>query len=177
MRSTFSPIVSAAAAPPALAGTADAHRALFVAVVFVADPADGLPPSQRSRSYSLMAELVAVVASCVAEVPPRRLHGNAASSNTSARVGVGVGEIIGVDYRHHPLSVCKVAVLPLKVGLAGSLVLWWKAPYDDVLVLAVRRVLLENDGNEAAAVLVLFCRESQRGLHPNASLPFPFLGM
>ena len=94
-----------------------------------------------------MAELVAVV-------PPRRLHGNATSRDTSRRIGVGVGEVVGVDLRHHPPNVLKVAILSFKVRLADSVVLWWKALQDYVLVPAVRRALLGCDGVQAVAAPV-----------------------
>ena len=80
----------------------------------------------------IVAELVAVVEIYVAEVSPR--------------VGVGSGEVVGVDLRHHVPNVCKVAILPLKVGLADFVVLWWKALQDDVLVLAIRGAPLGSDG-------------------------------
>ena len=51
-------------------------------------------------------------------------------------------------------NVFKVAILPLKVGLVGSAVLWWKAQ-DDVLVLAVRGALLWDDIIYAVAAQVL----------------------
>ena len=93
-----------------------------------------------------MAELVAVVAAYVAEVPLRRLHGDTASRDTSSRVGVGAGEVVGVDLQHHPSNICKVAILSFKVDLADPLVLWGKALLDDVLVPAVRGALLGCDG-------------------------------
>ena len=72
----------------------------------------------------IMAELVAVVTIYFAEVPPRRLHGNATSRDTSWRIGMGAGEVVGVDLRHHPPNVLKVAILPFKVRLADPVVLW-----------------------------------------------------
>ena len=68
---------------------------------------------------------------------PRRLSGG--------RVRGGAGEVVGIDLRHHPSNVCKVAILPLKVGLVDSVVLWWMALPDDVLVLAVRGPHLGSD--------------------------------
>ena len=62
----------------------------------------------------VVAELVVVMAIYAAEVWPYRLHGDAASRDTSCRVGVGADEVVGVDLRHHPPNVCKVAILPLK---------------------------------------------------------------
>ena len=67
----------------------------------------------------IVAERVAVVKNYVAEVPPRRLSGG--------RVRSGAGEVVGIDLRHHPSNVCKVAILPLKVGLADSVVIRWMA--------------------------------------------------
>ena len=93
----------------------------------------------------IMAENFVVMAIYVSEAPPRCLHGDAASRDISSRVGVGAGEVVGVDVRHHPPNMCKVAVLSLEVGLADSVVLWWKALQDDVLVLAVRGALLGCD--------------------------------
>ena len=55
----------AADAPPASADAADVRLTGCATVVLI------------------IAELVAVVAICVAEVSPRRLHGNAASHDTS----------------------------------------------------------------------------------------------
>ena len=72
----------------------------------------------------IVAELVAVVKIDHAEVSPRRLHGGAASRDTSRRVGVGAGEVVGVDLGHHPPNVCKVAFLPLKVRLTDPVVFW-----------------------------------------------------
>ena len=94
----------------------------------------------------IVAEFVAVVTIYLAEVPPRRLHGDAASRYTSWRVGEGAGEVVGVDLRHHPPNVCKVAILPLKVRLADPVVFWLKALQNDVLELAVRGALLGYDG-------------------------------
>ena len=71
-----------------------------------------------------MGKLAAIVAFYVAEVPLRRLHGDAVFRDTSWRVGVGAGEVVGVDLRHHPPNVCKVAILPLKVSMADFVVLW-----------------------------------------------------
>ena len=85
----------------------------------------------------IMAELVAEVKMYFAEVPPRRLHGNATSRDTSRRIGVGAGEVVDVDLRHHPPNVLKVAILPFKVRLAGPVVLWWKELQDYALVPAV----------------------------------------
>ena len=92
----------------------------------------------------IMAELVAVVTIYFAEVPPRRLHGNATPRDTSRRIGVGAGEVVGVDLRHHPPNVLKVAILPFKVRLADPVVLWWKELQDYVLVPAVRSALLRT---------------------------------
>ena len=47
----------------------------------------------------IVAELVAVVAIYVAEVPPRRLHGDATSHDTSWGVEVGAGEVVCVFSR------------------------------------------------------------------------------
>ena len=66
----------------------------------------------------IVAELVAVVIIYLAEVSPRRLHGDAASRDTSWRVGVGTCEVVGVDLGHHPPNVCKVEIFPLEVRLA-----------------------------------------------------------
>ena len=71
----------------------------------------------------IVAKLVAVVAIDVAEVSPRRLHGDTASYDTFRRIGVGAGKVVGVDLRHHPSYVCKVVIHPLKEGLADSIVL------------------------------------------------------
>ena len=102
-----------------------------------------------------MAELVAVVTIYFAEVPPRRLHGDAASrDDTSWRIRVGAGEVVGVDLRHHPPNVCKIAIFPFKVRLADPVVLWWKALQDYVLVPAVRGALLGCDGIQAVATPV-----------------------
>ena len=67
----------------------------------------------------IVAELIVVVTIYVAGVSPRRLHGDAASRDTSRQVGVGAGETVGFDLRHHPPNGCKVAILPLK-GSGGS---------------------------------------------------------
>ena len=68
-------------------------------------------------------------------------------------------EVVRVDLRHHPLNVCKVLVLPLKVDLAGSVVRWCKALQDNVLVLAVRGALLGCDGiKTVAAPVLLVCK-------------------
>ena len=75
----------------------------------------------------IVAELVAVVVICVAEVLPRRLHGDSTSRDTSGKVGVGAGEVAGVSLRRHPSNICKVAILPFKVSMADSVLLWWKA--------------------------------------------------
>ena len=56
------------------------------------------------------------------------------------------GEVDGVDLRHHPPNVCKVSILPLKVSLGDSVILWRKALQDDVLVPAVQAALLGGDG-------------------------------
>ena len=104
----------------------------------------------------IVAELVAVVAICVAEVLPRHLQGDASSRDTSLQVGVGAGEVVGVDLRHYPPNACKIAVLPLNVGLVGSVVLWWKALLDDVLVSVVPGALPGGDETEAVAVPVPF---------------------
>ena len=93
-----------------------------------------------------MAELVKVVAIYVVEVSTRRLHGDVASRDISWQVGVGAGKVVSVDLGHHLPNVCKVAILPLKVGLADFVVLWWKALQNGVLVLAVRGALLGCDG-------------------------------
>ena len=86
----------------------------------------------------IVVELEAVVAIYVAEVPPGRLHGG--------RVGVGVGEVVGIDLRHNPPNVCRVAIFPLKVGLVNSVVRWSMALQDDVLVLVVRGAFLRSEG-------------------------------
>ena len=70
----------------------------------------------------IVAELVAVVAICVAEVLPRRLQGDASSRDTSLRVGVGAGEVVGIDLRHYSSNACKVAVPP-------STWVWWVLSY------------------------------------------------
>ena len=108
----------------------------------------------------IVAKLVAVVTIYVAEVPLCRLHDDAASRDASLRVGVGVGEVVGIDIPHHPPNVCKVASLSLKVGLADFIVLWWKALQDGVLVLAVRGALLGGDGIQAIAAPVLLVETS-----------------
>ena len=102
----------------------------------------------------IMAELLAVVTIYFAEVPPRRLHGNDTSRDTSLRIGVGAGEVVGMDLRHHAPNVLKVAILPFKVRLADPVVLWWKALQDYVLVPKVRRALLGCDGIQAVAAPV-----------------------
>ena len=94
----------------------------------------------------IVAKLVAVVAIYVAEVSPRRLHGDVASRDTSRRVKVGAGEVVGVVLQHHPSNICRVAILSLRVGLVDSVVLWWKALQNNVLVLAVRGAVLGGDG-------------------------------
>ena len=91
--------------------------------------------------FLIVAELVAVVATYVAEVP-----GDAAYRYISCRVGVVADKVVGVDFRHHPSNVCKGPILSLKMGLANFVVLWWKALQDDVLVLAVRGALFGGDG-------------------------------
>ena len=73
-----------------------------------------------------------------------------ATPRPATPLGVGAGGVICID-----LSVCKVEVLPLKMGLAGCAILWWKALQNDVLELAVRGVLLKGDGIEAVAAPVL----------------------
>ena len=61
----------------------------------------------KVRAVILMAaELVEVVAIYAAGVPPCRLNGDAVSHNSSRRVGVGAGEDVGVDLRHHRPNVC-----------------------------------------------------------------------
>ena len=45
----------------------------------------------------IVVKLVAVVTIFVAEVPLHRLHGDAASRDFSWRVGVGSGEVVGID--------------------------------------------------------------------------------
>ena len=53
----------------------------------------------------IIAKLVVVVESFVAEVPPRRFHDDAASRDTSVRVGIGVNKVVGVDLRHVPENI------------------------------------------------------------------------
>ena len=48
-------------------------------------------------------------------------------------------------FQNHSPNVCKIADLPLQVGLTDSCVLWWKAMQDDVLVLPVRGALIGDD--------------------------------
>ena len=72
----------------------------------------------------VVVELVAVVKIYLAQVSPRRLHGDATSRDTSWRVRVGAGEVVGVDLRHHPPNICKTAILSVKVHLADPVVLW-----------------------------------------------------
>ena len=90
--------------------------------------------------------LGAVVTIYLAEVRPRRLHGDAASNDTSSRLRDRAAEIVGADLRHHPPNVCKVEILPLKVGLADSVAFWWKALQEYVLVSVVRKALFRGDG-------------------------------
>ena len=86
----------------------------------------------------IVAKRVAVEVFCVVEVPPHRQHGDAASGDTSSRVGVGAGEIGGIDLRYYRPNVCKVAAFPFKVVLTDSVVLCWEVQQDHVIVLAVR---------------------------------------
>ena len=81
MSTTFSPLLSAAAVRPATADPVDVRLAACGAVVCVADSDDGL--LEVGAVVLIMAELVAVVTIYFAEVPPRRLHGNATSRDTS----------------------------------------------------------------------------------------------
>ena len=46
------------------------------------------------------------------------------------RPAIPLDQAVGVDLRHHPPNVCKVAVFHLKVYLADSVILWWKALKD-----------------------------------------------
>ena len=68
---------------------------------------------------------------------------------------MGAGEVVGVDLRHHPPNVHKVASLPFKVRLTDPVVLWWKALQDYVLVPVVRGALLGCDEIQAVAATVL----------------------
>ena len=52
MSTTFHPLFSATAAPPASAEAADVHLVAYAAVVCVAGSADGLAQTRRSRSSS-----------------------------------------------------------------------------------------------------------------------------
>ena len=108
----------------------------------------------------IVAEFVAVVVFCVAEVSPHRLRGGATFHDTSWRVGVGAGEVVGVDLRHYPTNIYKVAVFPLKVGLTDSVVLSWKALQDNVLVLAVRGALLGSGGIEVISARILLLEKA-----------------
>ena len=103
----------------------------------------------------VVVELIVVVTYYLGEVSPRRLHGDATSRDTSGRVRVGAGEVVGVDLRHHPPNICKTTLLYLKVRPADRVVLWWKAMQDHVLVPAVRWALLRCDGMKSVAAPVL----------------------
>ena len=50
MSTIFPPLLSAAAAPPALADAADVRLVACASVVCIVDSADGLPESRRSLS-------------------------------------------------------------------------------------------------------------------------------
>ena len=76
---------------------------------------------ELGAAFLLVTKFVAVVAIYVAKV--LRLHSDAASRDTSGRVEVGAGEVVGVDFRHHPPNVCKVVILSLKMALTDSVVL------------------------------------------------------
>ena len=90
--------------------------------------------------FLIVAELVAVVATYVAEVP-----GDAAYRDIACRVGVVADRVVGVDLCYYPSNVSKGSILSLKMGMANFIVLWWKALQDDVLVLAVRGALFGGD--------------------------------
>ena len=122
MSTIFSSLPSAAAAPPRLRlmrlmSTSLLVLPLSTLLIMLTDCLE------VGVVVLIKAELVAVVAICVAEVPPRRLHCDSTSRDTSGRVGVGAGEVAVVNLRRHPPNICKVAVLPFKVSLGDSALL------------------------------------------------------
>ena len=123
----------------------------------------------------LVAKLVAVliVAIYVAKVHLHRLHGDAASCDTSRLVGVGTGAVVGIHIRHHPPNVCKVAIFSLEVGLVDYVVLWWKACPRT----GDRRDPPRGWRNSGGRGTGPSCREYHRDLRPIVSSPFPFLGV
>ena len=81
MSTTFAPLPSATAVRPASADPVHVLLAACGAVVCVAGSSDGL--LEAGAVVLMLAERVAVVTIYFAEVPPRRLHGNATSRDTS----------------------------------------------------------------------------------------------
>ena len=81
------------------------------------------------------------------------------------------GKVVGVDLRHHPPSVLKVAILPFKVRLVDPVVLWWKTLQEYVLVPAVRRALLGCDRIQVVAARSFLSRKSS-GSSSDAFSPF-----
>ena len=81
MSITFSTLPSAATTPPASADAADVRLALMrslpASLILLTDCLE------VGAVILIVTKLVAVVAICVAEVLPRRLHGDAASRDTS----------------------------------------------------------------------------------------------
>ena len=82
----------------------------------------------------IVAELVAVVTIYLAEVSPVACMATPRPAIPLDELGVGAGDVVGVDLGYHPPNVCKVAILPLKVRLADPVVFWWKALQNDNLV-------------------------------------------
>ena len=95
MSTTFAPLPSAAAAPQASANVTDVHLAACAAVICVADLL--IDCLKLGADVLIVAGVVAAVVIYVAEVSPRRLHGDAASRDTTGRVGVEAGVVVGVD--------------------------------------------------------------------------------
>ena len=81
MSKIFAPLPSAAAVRPASVDPADPRLAACGAVVCVTDSDDGC--LEVGAVVLIVAELVAAVTIYLAEVPARRLHGDAASRDTS----------------------------------------------------------------------------------------------
>ena len=81
MSTTFVLLPFVVAAMLTLIDATDVGVATCAVVVCIADSADWLPGGRRSRS--IVAKLVAVEVSCVAEVLPYRLRGDAAFRATS----------------------------------------------------------------------------------------------